>query len=159
MWTTIKSADQPIRLPTAKLLLVPALSCLVVGGGWAGIAALLQFGKEDIIGAILAGLVPALAVVVAMVLIRPWHARPVTTWPFVFLAGTVIGLLATLAGGLVLYFASSYGTVGTWLCLVVCYWAGLFGLVWVYGSCMKRRASVGSLPSTSREPPRAEPME
>jgi hypothetical protein len=79
-----------------------------------------------------------------MVAIRPWRTRPLIRWPFVFLAGTLVQTVLTLLGGLLLYFASFGESIGTWLCLVVSFWAGLAGLVWVYGSHMKRAAPAGS---------------
>lgn len=125
---------------------------MLVAACWAAAAGGLGRPRDDVIAPLLAGALAAAAAVLAMLLIRPWRTRPMTAWPFVFLAGTVIHLLGTLAGGMLLYFASHFGSVGTWLCLVGSYWAALFGLVRVYGSCMKQSAPPGTNTPEPRDP-------
>jgi hypothetical protein len=133
-------ADLAIALPAARLLVVPALACLFVGACWAGVTLLLNGDGVSALGALLAGTAAAGAASISMCIIRPWRRRLLIRWPFVFLAGTLLQMLLTLLGGLVLYFASLGEAIGTWLCLVASFWAGLAGLVWVYGSHMKRAA-------------------
>ena len=76
--------------------------------------------------------------VVAVLVIGPWKSRSLLRWPFVFLAATMAQIVFALALGLLIYFRTSYGTVGAWLCLVLSSWAVLFGMVRVYASHMKR---------------------
>ena len=156
---TTENPEQSLPLPTARLLLEPAALSIAAGGCWALAAAVLGRAMPDVIGALLAGMAAALAAALAMLLIRPWRPRALVTWPFVFLAGTVIHLLAVLAGGMLLYSASIYGTVSTWLCLVVSYWVGLFGLVRVYGSCMRQTAAAGPDSPRARDTTSTEPSE
>jgi len=144
-------ADAGISLPTARLLLVSAAGCLLVGACWAGLAWLIGGGPRTALAALLAGAAAAGAAIVAMGAVTPWRRRPLIRWPFVFLAGTVLQALLTLLGGLVLYSASLGEAIGTWLCLVVSYWAGLAGLVWVYGSHMKRTAPAGPPPAADEK--------
>ena len=129
-----------IRLPTRQLLLIPAVSCVVLSGIWAGAAALMGRDSNEVTGALAAGAVALAAAWLGILLIQPWRSRETTRWPFIFLAGISIQLFATLGGGFLLYFATPFGTAGSWLCLVVCFWAGLYGLVHVYGSHMKQHA-------------------
>lgn len=140
-----------ITLPTAPLVLIPAAGCILVAACWAGVAWLLTGRVHPATGALLAGAAAAGAAMISMLAIGPWRARPLTRWPFVFLAGTLLQMLLTLLGGLLVYFASFGDTAGTWLCLVVSYWAGLAGLVWVYGSHMKRTAPAGRPPTGSEQ--------
>jgi hypothetical protein len=141
---TADKTELAISLPTARLLLIPAIGCVLVGACWAGVTILLTGGAHRALGALLAGGAAASAALISMLTIRPWRTRPLIRWPFVFLAGTLVQTVLTLLGGLLLYFASFGESIGTWLCLVVSFWAGLAGLVWVYGSHMKRAAPAGS---------------
>ena len=150
---------ESVTLPTVRLLLIPALLSAAVGAVWAGGAAILQRPGEDVIGGLLAGVAAAAAVALAMLLIGPWRLRPLTTMPFVFLAGTVVQAVATLGGGFLLYSATRFGTTATWLCLVAAYWAGLFGLVRIYGSHMKRFAPTDRERSVAQETGAAESSE
>jgi hypothetical protein len=146
--TNSATAEGPrLALPTASLLIRPTIHCVVVGAIWAAGAALLGLSLDDALGALAAGGGAAVAFIVSMLLIRPWRKRPTTVWPFVFLLGTLIVTPFTLGVGLLLYSATRLGTVSTWLCLVASFWAGLWGLVQVYGSFMRRNAPPGSPPA------------
>jgi len=151
--------ERIITLPTGRLLLTPTVACIVVATCWAGVTAAVGAGAHQALGAGLAGAAAAGAAVVSMLLIAPWRRRPADRWPFVFLAGTLLQMLLTLVGGFLLYSASFGDTVSTWLCLVVSYWAGLAGVVWVYGSHMKRWAPPGGAPPVARQAASAEPSE
>jgi hypothetical protein len=59
-------------------------------------------------------------------------------------------MIATLALGFLLYSATSYGTLGMWLSLVVSFWAALFGLVSVYASHMRRLTPDGNGAASTR---------
>ena len=148
---TTAKPEHIITLPTAPLVLIPAAGCILVGACWAGVAWLLTGRVHLAAGALLAGAATAGAAIISMLAIRPRRARPITRWPFVFLAGTLLQMLLSLVGGLLIYFASFGDTAGTWACLVVSYWAGLAGLVWVYSSHMKRTAPAGPPPTVSEK--------
>jgi hypothetical protein len=138
---TATNRPEPIfSLPTGRLLLIPPAGCILVGAFWSGGAAVLGAGALEAVGALLAGVAAAVATLLSMLLIGPWRKRSVIRWPFVFLAGTLLQTLLTLAGGFLLYSATPYGTVAMWLCLVVAFWAGLVGLVRIYGSHVRRLA-------------------
>jgi hypothetical protein len=143
------SAELALALPTGRLLLIPAVACLLVGAGWAGVTMLVGGALQAALGALLASASAAGAAVVSMLAIGPWRRRPLIRWPFVFLVGTLLQTLLTLLGGLLLYFAAFAEAIGTWLCLVVSFWAGLAGLVCVYGSHVKRATSAEPV-STAR---------
>ena len=149
-------ADLTIALPTARLLVLPAAACLLVGAVWAGATLLISGETHTALGALLAGAAAASAAVISMLAIGPWRRRPLIRWPFVFLAGTLLQTALTLLGGLVLYFASLGEAIGTWLCLVASFWAGLAGLVRVYGSHVKR-AVPAEEPSTAPGTPASRP--
>jgi CDP-diglyceride synthetase len=149
--TATTKPERIITLPTGRLLLTPTAGCIVVAACWAGVAAAVGAGAHHALGAGLAGAVATAAAVVSMLLIAPWRKRPAIRWPFVFLAGILLQMLLTLVGGLVLYSASFGDTASTWLCLVVSFWAGLAGVVWVYGSHMKRWAPAGGAPPVARQ--------
>ncbi len=79
-----------IRLPVRQLLLIPAVSCIVLSGIWAGAAALMGRGSAEVLGALAAGAVAMTAAWLGILLIQPWRSRETTQWPFILLAGISI---------------------------------------------------------------------
>lgn len=149
MQDQVPNYEHPLTLPTVRLLLIAAIVGPMVGTVWAVAAWLVGSERAHVWGSLLAGVASGLAGVLAIVLIGPWQARPLIRWPFIFLLGTMIQLVATLGGGILLYFATPFRAVSTWLCLVVSFWAVLFGLVRAYGSHVKRYGS--ARPSVAAE--------
>ncbi len=152
-------ADRRISLPLGRLLRATLPGCLIVGAIWAAVAAAIGSGSADVIGGLLGGTCAAGAAVISIVLIRPWRPLSTVQWPFVFLLCTMLYTAATLGLGFLLYSVTAWGTVSTWLCLVVSYWVGLAGLVRVYGSHMKRMAPSGGQPPADPEAASTEPSE
>jgi hypothetical protein len=116
-------------LPTGRLIMAALAGGLAVGDGWALGALAGGFGRVEAMGAILAGVAATVAGIAAVLVIGPWNSRSILKWPFIFLAATFAQVTFTLALGLLIYFRTSYGTVGAWLCLVLSFWAVLFGTV------------------------------
>ena len=125
-------------LPTGRLVIASIVGGLALGDGWAIGALAGGFGRVEAMGAVLAGAAATVAGVAAVLVVSPWKSRSIMTWPFIFLIATMAQIALTLALGLLIYFRTSYGTVGAWLCLVLSSWAVLFGMVRVYASHMKR---------------------
>ena len=142
--------DHPsIALPAARLLLVPPTAALGIGCVYVIFCLVLSFPVSDVLSAATAAVGAALAGLLSVVTIRPWRSMPVVTAPFLILLATLLFVAGTLAVGFLLHFPAQFGTIHMWLCLVLSFWAGLFGLVCVYSSHMKRGASTGPSPSSS----------
>lgn len=140
--------DHPaITLPAARMLLVPSSAALGIGLLYFLVGLLARLPAVETRSAAAAGLGVALASLASTLAIRPWRPLPVVTAPFIVLLATLLFVAGTLAAGFLLHFPARLGTVHMWLCLVLAFWAGLFGLVRVYGSHMKRGATTPASPS------------
>jgi hypothetical protein len=138
---TMRPEDEPqIALSFGRLAIAAVLWPVVVGALWGAGAWLGGFGDQYALGGLVAG--PAMAVigVGALVVLGPWRAKPLTQWPFLWLAKTLGELVGTPVVGFLLYSATPLGGAALLLPLVATYWASLIGQTRSYAAQMSRLA-------------------
>jgi hypothetical protein len=120
--TAYPTNEQTLAMPTSRLVMGVLLAAGLTGAAWVGIC-LVIIGQTAAIQA--AGLVGAgvVAVVAAMgiVAMTPWKTRPVTGWMTMWLAGTVIRMLATPAVTFLLYSAIPLNAMALTLSVAIAY--------------------------------------
>ena len=140
---TAPHPDQLVSLPTSRLVAGACLASGTVGVVWALGATLLGAGTPEAVAGLLAGGAVAAGSVVALLSIRPWRERSLARWPLVWMGGSAVRFLGTLALAFLLYSATPYGSIGLWLAVVVAYMATLVTETRLYALHMKRYAPPG----------------
>lgn len=108
-------------LPTTRLLMSVALAAAMAGAGWVAVAIVIG-QPPDVQWAGLMGAGVVLVVgVLGVLAMAPWRARPTSTWMTLWLAGTVIRMLAAPALTFLLYFATPLNAVALTLAVAVAY--------------------------------------
>ena len=117
--TTTK--EPTFALPTVRLLMSVALSAALAGAGW--VAVTLALGQPaDVQWAGLMGAVVVLIVgLLGVLAMAPWRARPASTWMTLWLAATVLRMLAAPALTFLLYSATPLNAVALTLAVAVAY--------------------------------------
>lgn len=137
---------QRVSLPTGRLAAAGCGSAGLVGVMWAVLAWGLGQAEAWWMAGLAGGVVVAAACVVALVAIQPWREREVFRWALVWMAGSMVRMVATLGLTLLLYSAppqpaaSIQGSTGLWFAVAACYMAALLAETRVYASYMKRVA-------------------
>jgi hypothetical protein len=111
-----KPKDEPwITLPTMRLIVAVAISCMAAAGLWVTGAFAFGYGGEiAVTGALGAGLTLAFSAI-AVVATMPWISRPASTGMMIWLAGDVLAMGATLGFAFLLYSATSIHNVSLFL--------------------------------------------
>jgi|SRR5688572_926670 len=117
----VTSNEATFALPTLRLLMSVALSAALSGAGW--VAVTLALGQPvDVQWAGVMGAGVVLVVCLLGVLaMAPWRARPTSTWMTLWLAGTVLRMLAAPALTFLLYSATPLNAVALTLAVAVAY--------------------------------------
>jgi len=135
-------ADGPARalvtLPTMPIVIAAALPSIAAGLLIAGL--LMALGRPSAATAALAGgAIVAAAGAIGVLVLRPWHPRPLMNWPVAWVAGSFLAL-ALSVGGAALVYSAALGERLLWLAVVVAYVAGLSGKTRAYAAAMRRHA-------------------
>ncbi len=131
-----------LTLPLARLALAAAGAAMAVAAiGWGVVAALgpAQPGPA-VLGVWLGGGAVACAHVAGLVAMRPWRARRLGRWPFVWLVGRGVSFGVVLVLAVLLYSATRPSPLAFGLVIASGYFAALMAEVAVYA------AHVRSLP-------------
>jgi F0F1-type ATP synthase assembly protein I len=128
------------QLPTARLLAVVWLGCLLVGAGWSGVALALGRGRDAVVTGLLAAAVVGVAASVVLLALRPWRPKRLDRWPMVWVAGSFLRFAVTLGATILLYSATPYGTRSLWFAVLLAYFAVMVAETRVYASSMRRFA-------------------
>jgi hypothetical protein len=150
--TTPRPDDVAVRLPTARLLAVALVTCVIVGGGWLA-AVLLGGGPGELAyGGLAAAGAVAVATAVALMAVQPWRERSIYVWPALWLMHTYIRLVVALAGTFLLYSATPLKSRGVWLAAALAYVAVMVGESRVYVTSMRSMTRVNSDPPEPSAP-------
>ena len=98
--------EQEIAVPATPVLVVCALVPVLGGAAWAGVATGLGYSSQIVMTGVLGAALVLAITMAALVVTSPWSRRPVSMQMTMWLAGTVIRLLATPAGAFLLYSAA-----------------------------------------------------
>ena len=129
-----------VALPTGLLIWAAWAACALAGGAWGLVAfALGQRGPVAFTGPAAAGVV-AVAATVALLVIRPWRPKPAFTWANVWMAGSFLRLVITLAGVFLLYSATPLRGRNVWFAAVLAYVAVMVCETRIFAGSMKRLA-------------------
>jgi hypothetical protein len=137
------AANLAVTLPTGTLIGVAWGACGAVAGAWCAIGLAFGLDRGFFLGGAGAAATVATSASVAIIFLRPWRPRRLAEWPFVWLAGSFVRLVLTLAGAFLLYSAPFHGLGGMWLAAAVmmAYLAALIGETRVYAATMRRYGS------------------
>ena len=97
------AAEQPITLPTVRLLGAAWLACAVVGGGWMGVAVLLGHGVKIGQYGLLGAAAVAVAALLSVLVLKPWKPRELVRWPSAWMLGSAVRFAAAFGAGYLLY--------------------------------------------------------
>jgi hypothetical protein len=131
-------AEQPVTLPTGRFLMAIWTASGAAAVVWA-IALLLlpREGWPAWLGAAGGGIVGGSASLV-LLLLRPWRARKLGSWPMLWMTASFLKWLPTLAGAFLLYSAAHFSRVAIGGSVLLAYLAVLVGETRVYAESMKR---------------------
>ncbi|MCA9296489.1 MAG: hypothetical protein KC983_08225 [Phycisphaerales bacterium] len=138
------AAERKVTLPTAPLLGAAWIAAILATIASALVVYIWKRDVDWVVSALLGGCVVAGASTVALLAIRPWHAKALMTWPMVWVAGSFLRLLVTVAGTFLLYSATRFGTLGLVLAVMAAYFAVQVGESRIYAGSMKRHAPAGA---------------
>ena len=116
------SSNEPtFALPAGRLVVSVALAAAIVGCAWVAIAILLhQPGDVQWAGLAGAGVV-LLVNVLGILAMAPWKARPASTWMTLWLAGTLVRMVAAPALTFLLYFSAPLNAMTLTLAVALAY--------------------------------------
>lgn len=120
-------ADEPtLSLPTVPVVAAVLGGSAASAGGWWAVTAMLGSDQATLVAGLAGAAVVGVVGVVAVLVLAPWRSRPVSFWWTLWLAGTVLRLLATPAVTFLLYSATSLSAVPLTLSVAVTYLVALF---------------------------------
>lgn len=100
------SYGPPIKLPVGPMALASGAAAIAMGGLGASLAAAIRpsgiWSVVPGVGAVLG------ALGISILILRPWHARPMGRWLTAWMASRMASLVAVLALGGLLYFSSPF---------------------------------------------------
>lgn len=98
--------EAEIAVPALPVISVCTLVPVLGAAAWAGFASGLGYSSQIVMTGVLGGALVLAITMVALVVTSPWTRRPISMHMTMWLAGTVIRLLATPAGAFLLYSAA-----------------------------------------------------
>jgi hypothetical protein len=122
MFPTAYPTNEPVlSMPTSRLVMGVLIAAGLTGAAWVGICLVIgQTAAIQAAGLVGAGVVAVVAAI-GIVATTPWKTRPVTGWMTMWLAGTVIRMLATPAVTFLLYSAIPLNAMALTLSVAIAY--------------------------------------
>jgi hypothetical protein len=113
--------DPTLAMPTGRIVVGILLAAALAGSGWVGVALALKQPAGVQTAGLMGAAVVALVAVLGVLAMTPWKVRPIGSWMTLWLAGTVVRMLATPAFTFLLYSAVPQNAMALTLSVAVAY--------------------------------------